>query len=349
VRKKIAVLGTGAIGSSVASELTRAGQDVCLIDQWAAHVDAMKSNGLHIQMVEGDLKIKVRAVHLSEVCTLKQKFDVVFLTCKSPDSIWLAEFIKPYLAPGGVLVSLQNSLNDEWLAPVIGYERDVAAVVELAAELWEPGIVKRHTSPTGTWFALGELHGRVTPRVQELASILGAAGKVEVKTNIWGGKWSKLTLNCMSQAVSGALRISDWEISQSVPLMDVAVALGRECLQVGIALGYQIEPIIGLTAEEMLGASDDVLRRALLRLYSHIGQKSINSFLQDLMKGRPTEVHHMNGLVARKGRDAGVPTPLNEKITAMIAEIEAGRLGFGPENLGRLESLLPERRATAGQ
>jgi 2-dehydropantoate 2-reductase len=67
------------------------------------------------------------------------------------------------------------------------------------------------------------------------------------------------------------------------------------------------------------------------------------------MKGRPTEVHHMNGLVARKGRDAGVPTPLNEKITAMIAEIEAGRLGFGPENLGRLESLLPERRATAGQ
>jgi 2-dehydropantoate 2-reductase len=164
----------------------------------------MKSNGLHIQMAEGDLKIKVRAVHLSEVCTLKQKFDVVFLTCKSPDSIWLAEFIKPYLAPGGVLVSLQNSLNDEWLAPVIGYERDVAAVVELAAELWEPGIVKRHTSPTRTWFALGELHGRVTPRVQELASILGAAGKVEVKTNIWGGKWSKLTLNCMSQAVSGA-------------------------------------------------------------------------------------------------------------------------------------------------
>jgi ketopantoate reductase len=153
----------------------------------------------------------------------------------------------------------------------------------------------------------------------------------------------------MSQAVSGALRISDWEISQSVPLMDVAMALGRECLQVGIALGYQIEPIIGMTAEEMLGASDDVLRRTLLRLYSHIGQKSINSFLQDLIKGRPTEVHHMNGLVARKGRAAGVPTPLNEKITAMIQEIEAGRLGLGAENLGRVENLVPERRAAAGR
>jgi len=115
VGKKIAVLGTGAIGSSVGSDLTRAGEDVWLIDQWPAHVEAMKSKGLHIQMVDGDLHVQVRALHLCEVCSLKHKFDVVFLTCKSPDSIWLTQFIKPYLASDGVLVSLQNSLNDEWL------------------------------------------------------------------------------------------------------------------------------------------------------------------------------------------------------------------------------------------
>jgi 2-dehydropantoate 2-reductase len=298
-------------------------------------------------MVDGDLHIQVRALHLYEVCSLKQKFDVVFLTSKSPDSLWLAEFIKPYLAPGGVLVSLQNSINDEWLAPVIGYERDVAAVVELAAELWEPGIVKRHTSPAKTWFALGELHGRVTPRVRELVSILSAAGKTEIKPNIWGGKWSKLTVNCMSQAVSGILRISDWEISQSEPLLDLSIALGRECLQVGMTLGYQVEPIFGMTAEEMMGATDDMLKRTLLTLFSHIGRKSINSFLQDLTKGRPTEVHHMNGLVARKGQTAGIPTPLNQEITSIVEQIEAGRLGFGPENLERLECLVRDKRAAA--
>jgi 2-dehydropantoate 2-reductase len=343
--KRIAVLGTGAIGSSVGSDLTRAGEDVWLIDQWPAHVDAMKSKGLHIQMVDGDLHVPVRALHLCEVSALKQAFDIVFLTCKSPDSVWLAQFIKPYLASDGVLVSVQNSINDEWVAPIVGYERDVACVVELAAELWEPGIVKRHTGPTKAWFALGETHGRVTPRVQELVKILSVAGRTEVKPNIWGGKWSKLTVNSMSQAVSGILRISDWEIAQKPDLLELCIMLGRECLQVGTALGYQMEPIFGMTAEEMMGSSDETLKRTLLTLYSHIGQKSINSFLQDLIKGRPTEVHHMNGLVAAKGRAAGIRTPLNDEIVRVVEQIEAGQLGIGRDNLDRLEALVHAQRA----
>ena len=336
---RIAILGTGAVGSSVAGSLTQVGEDVWLIDQWPAHVEAMKSKGLRVNMAEGDLHVQVRAMHLCEVCSLKRQFDIVFLVSKSIDSHWLAHFIKPHLAPNGVLVSLQNSLNDEWVAPVIGHERDVASVVELAAELWDPGIVKRHTSPSRTWFALGELHGRVTPRVQQIAKILSAAGKTEINANIWGAKWSKLTVNCMSQAVSGILRISDWEISRNPKLLDLCIMLGRECLQVGMALGYRIEPIFGMTAEEILGATDEMLQRTLLTLFSHIGKTSINSFLQDLIKGRPTEVHHMNGLVVEKGRHAGVPTPLNQEITRIVAEIEKGLLKFGPENLERLEDL----------
>jgi 2-dehydropantoate 2-reductase len=340
VGKRIAVLGTGAIGSSVGADLTRTGEDVWLIDQWPAHVEAMKSKGLHITMADGDLHVQVRALHLCEVCSLKQKFDLVLLTCKSPDSIWLAQFIKPYFAPGGFLVSLQNSLNDEWVAPIVGYERDVACVVELAGELWDPGIGKRHTSPARTWFGPGELHGRLTPRVQELARILSAVGKTEIKTNVWGGKWSKLTVNCMSQAISGILRISDWEIAQKPDLQQLCILLGRECLEVGFALGYQIEPIFGMTAEEMRGSTDETLKRILLTLFSHIGQKSINSFLQDLIKGRPTEVHHMNGLVAAKGRAVGIPTPLNDEIVRIVEQIEAGQLAFGRENIDRLEALV---------
>lgn len=343
--KRIAVLGTGAIGSSVGADLTRAGEDVHLVDQWPAHVEAMKARGLRVNMAEGDVHVDVRALHLCEVCTLTQPFDLVFLACKSPDSHWLAEFIEPHLAPDGVLVSLQNSLNDEWVAPIVGYERDVACVVELAAELWDPGVVKRHTSPAHTWFGPGELHGRVTPRVQEIARILGAAGRTELKPNVWGAKWSKLTVNCMSQAVSGILRISDWEISQSPALLELSMRIGRECLRVGTALGYQMEPIFGMTAEELMGASDEGLKRMLLTLFSHIGRKSINSFLQDLIKRRPTEVHHMNGLVAEKGRRAGVPAPMNEGITRIVDEIERGRLEIGQHNLERLERLAQEHRS----
>jgi ketopantoate reductase len=115
-------------------------------------------------------------------------------------------------------------------------------------------------------------------------------------------------------------------------------------------LGYQIEPIFGMSAEEMMGASDEMLKRTLLTLFTHIGQKkAINAFLQDLIKGRPTEVHQLNGLVVEKGRAAGIATPLNQGVTQIVQQIEAGQLGFGPENLERLENLVRAKRASAGQ
>ena len=104
-----------------------------------------------------------------------------------------------------------------------------------------------------------------------------------------------------------------------------------------------MDPIIGMTAEDMLEAGDDALKKTLLTLFSHIGQKSINALLQDLIRGRPTEVHHLNGLVAAKGRAAGIPTPLNDEIVRIVEDIEAGRLGFGRENQERLEALVQAR------
>ena len=97
--KKIAVLATGANGSCTGADLTRAGHDVVLIDQWPAHVEAMRKDGLHIEMPEETLHVPaVRAYHLCDVCTLSEKFDIVLLMSKAYDARWMAEFIKPYLA-----------------------------------------------------------------------------------------------------------------------------------------------------------------------------------------------------------------------------------------------------------
>ncbi|MHB8909560.1 MAG: ketopantoate reductase family protein [Syntrophales bacterium] len=338
--KRVAVLGTGAIGSSIGADLTRAGEEVSLIDQWPAHIEAMKSGGLRVIMAEGEIVTPVQALHVGELCTLREPFDIVFLTAKSYDTCWMVELIKPYLRQDGVLVSLQNSLNDEWIAPLIGFPRDIAGVIELSAEILEPGVVQRNTSPAKTWFAVGELHGRTTPRLGEIAGIVGAAGKTEISSNIWGAKWSKLTVNCMSQALSAILGISDWEISQDPRLLELSIRLGRESLQVGTALGYRAEPIFGLGAEEFLGATDDVLKKILLTLVAHIGRKSRNSMLQDLMKGRRSEIDFMNGLVARKGREAGIPTPLNDGITSLVQRIEQGDLRPAAGNIAHLEKLI---------
>src|SRR3989304_2733960 len=99
-------------------------------------------------------------------------------------------FLNSYPKPQGGLVSRQNSLNDEWLAPIIGYQRDIGCALELSAEIFEPGRVKRNTDRATTKFVLGELHGRITPRLQEVAQALGVVGKREDTTNLWGGTWA---------------------------------------------------------------------------------------------------------------------------------------------------------------
>ena len=83
------------------------------------------------------------------------------------------------------------------------------------------------------------MHGRVTPRVQELAQILSAAGKTEVTSNIWGAKWSKLIVNTMSHAIAAILRGTDSDVMENPKLFPLGIALGRECLDVGLALGYR--------------------------------------------------------------------------------------------------------------
>lgn len=346
--KTMAVLGTGAIGSSVGADLAKAGYDVLLIDQWPAHVEAMKTKGLRVTMPDEELHTSVKAFHLCEVCTLKEKFDIVFLTAKSYDSCWMTEFIKPYLKPDGVLVSLQNSLNDEWIAPIIGYTRDVGCVVELSAEVFEPAIVRRNTSHEGTWFGLGELHGRVTPRVGKLAEILSHVGKTDITTNIWGAKWTKLIANSMLQAPIGVLGLREMEATQIPQVFDFCIQLGREATEVGTTLGYTLEAIYGLSPEEFMGSTDEVLKKNLLTLVTHIGSQARNSVLQDHLKGRYSEVDYLNGLIVKKGKEAGVPTPLNEAVTELTKRIQQGTLKPDRTNLPLLENLMAEKASYPG-
>ncbi len=118
--KKIAALGTGANGSSTAANLTDAGYDVVLIDQWAAHVEAIRENGLLINMPDEDLHVHPRAYHLSDMCTLNEKYDIVLLLAKAYDTRWLCEFIKPYLQDDGLLVGIQNAMTVDDIVDVVG-------------------------------------------------------------------------------------------------------------------------------------------------------------------------------------------------------------------------------------
>jgi len=344
MKKLIAVLSAGAIGSSVGADLTKAGHDVTIIDQWPEHVAEMKASGLRVNMPGEELHTPVKAMHLCEVRTLKQPFDIVFLAAKSQDTAWMVPFIEPYLKSDGMLVSLQNSLNDERIAPMIGYGRDIATAFELSGEIFNPGRVKRNTNRDHTWFSVGELHGRITPRLEEVAELLRSVGITEITSNIWGAKWSKLIVNTMSQGLCGILGIYNWEIIKDPALIKICVQLGRETFNVGTTLGFKLEPLFDMTAEDFMDSTDELLEKNLRTLFNTLGKESRCAVFQDHLKGRKSEVDYLNGLVVEKGKLAGVPTPWNEAITSLTRQIEQGRLKPELSNLATLKQMAEKKR-----
>jgi 2-dehydropantoate 2-reductase len=329
VFKKIAVLGAGAIGSSVAADIAKAGHDLTVIDQWPAHIEAIKANGLQVKIPDEEIHVAVTALHLCDVCTLNQQFDLVLLSAKSYDSAWMTQFIAPYLSADGVLVPVQNSLNDEWVAPIIGRARDVACAFELSAEVFTPGIVQRNTMRDRTWFGIGELDGQITPRLTDIQKILSCAGKVTITPNIHGAKWAKLVNSSMILAPFGMLGLQSWEATEIPEVFSLCVKLGRETMAVGAALGITIEPIFGMSAEEFNVSTDAIVEKLLRAILIHHGETARQVrgvVLQDYVKGRMTETDYINGLIARKGRAAGVPTPANDAVVEINRRIRAGQL-----------------------
>src|SRR5262245_23302334 len=239
--KKIAVVGAGAIGSSVSADLTKAGYDITVIDQWPAQVEAIRTQGLHIEVPDGNIDVKVTALHLCELAFTNLEFDIAFLAVKSYDHRWMAEFIKPYLKKDGVLVGVMNGMNDDALASVVGRNRVIGCALELSAEIFTPGLVQRNTTHPGTWFTVGELDGFYTDRVKEIQALISHVGKCDVTNNIYGAKWTKLIANTMTMGPHGLLGLRNADAVAIPGMADVAAQIGRESLAVGSALGHRIE------------------------------------------------------------------------------------------------------------
>ncbi len=338
--KNIAVLGTGSIGSCVGADLADAGLDVVLIDQWSAHVEVMKANGLCIQLPNEELKVAPIAWHLAELAEYVPAFDVVFLTAKSYDTAWLTQLIEPYLRETGIMIGLQNGMNDDTISGIVGVERTIGAVVELSAEMFTPGLVQRDTTRTHTWFGLGELDGTITPRLQVIQEILEHIGRVDLTGNIGGAKWTKLVANSMVMGMVGFLGLKTWEAAKLPGMTELAVRAGRECVTVGQALGYKMEPVFGMSAEEFAGATDEVLLNSMETLLGHIGKNATTASIHDHRKGRKSEMSHITGLVVLKGKELGISTPVNAATTEIDRRINEGELEMDVSNLGLLKAML---------
>lgn len=337
--EKLAVMGAGAIGSTIGGYLARAGRDITLVDMWAAHVEEMARHGLKVTSPDEEFSVKVKAVHLADACRLREPFDAVLFAVKSYDSEWAVRFIAPYLKPAGVLVSAQNSINEEWLAPLIGYTRIVGCVVTVGAGLYEPGHVIRTSASSRPSLTLGEPNGMMTARLQELVRLLAPVGQTRATANLWGERWAKLIVNSMANPIAGITGMGSAELRASPEVFPIIVQVACEGLTVAQTLGVQVEPVGGIPTKAYLDAARGVglqeLRDKLMAGGRNLGAGR-PSLLQDVTKGRRTEVEYLNGYVARKGREVGVPTPMNEAIVQVVKRVEAGELKQTPANLALL-------------
>jgi 2-dehydropantoate 2-reductase len=323
------------------------------MDQWPEHVDRMKRHGLTVRDPEQEFTVPVNALHLCEVSGLRDQFDLVFLAVKSYDTLWSTHFMAPHLKPMGLMLSAQNGMNDEVVAGVVGFDRTAGCVVQLGAATYEPGCVVRTEPTTVHTFAVGELSGQVTPRVRRVAEVLRAAGPSEVTSNIGGARWSKMVVNCMGNALAGLLGPAASSLSQEQQELAglVRMVLGREVVLVAQQLGVAVEPIYGVSVQEFAAATTpDALNALRAKVESGSRDRSLTpdqvrslgvparaSLLQDVIKGRRTEIDYLNGYVVDKGREVEVPVPLNQATVELVNKVERGEAKPGPANLQQLE------------
>ena len=341
---RIAIIGSGAIGCVVGGMLTKAGRDVTLIDQWPEHVDTIKRQGLRLSGTCGDHVIPVKAMHVHELQSVTKPFDAVFVSVKSYDTEWATALALPYLAsPDGVVVDFQNGINDERVAAVAGRERTLGCVITIGAGLYEAGHAMR-TDSQAIGFKIGELDGRETDRARKLAEVLNDVAGTKVTTNLFGERWSKLTVNCMANPLAGLSGLGSAEIRSVPEPARIAVQVAAEAILVGRNCGFEVEPIYGIETQRFVDAAAGRGTDALLAEMA-AGAKRLAggrpSMLQDVMRGRRTEIDYLNGYVVDQGRRVGVKTPFNEKVVELVHGHGVGTLKPDPKNLEPLARMLP--------
>jgi 2-dehydropantoate 2-reductase len=348
--KRIAFVGAGALGGYVGGTLAHHGHDVTLIDPWPEHIETIRRRGLELDGLTPEERFtvtKAKTLHLTEVQSLaKAPVDVAFVAMKSYDTAWAAALIKPYLAEQGFVVSLQNCLNEETIAGIVGWGRTVGVIASLiSVDLYEPGRIRRTLAKGGdkhTVFRIGEPHGRMTERVEELVGWFRQIDSSKATANLWGERWTKLVQNGMGNGVTAATGLTSGDCLRNDVIRRFQIRLAGEAIRVGQALGFQLEKMKGLEADRYVRAAEgdsEALREVeatLIPKGEANPRASIQrpSMAQDILKGRRTEIEAMNGFIAAKGAEVGVAAPSHVKLTEIVTKVERGELKASPANLG---------------
>ena len=188
---------------------------------------------------------------------------------------------------------------------------------------------------------MGKIYGSPLGKEEEIAKLLRNIGQVSITENILSAKWMKLVINTMCLGPMALTGLNATEALKVPGMREVLFKVGTEALNVGQTLGFKIEPIFGLTKQDIKN-TNRLLETLLDKLHSDIGPAARDCVLQDHLKGRMSEVDNINGLVVKKGEDLGTATPGNSVIVKITNRVRRGELIPSPETFDIAKSMIEE-------
>lgn len=329
---RVAIYGAGSLGTILGAYITRAGEQIELINRNKAHIEALQTFGAQI----------VGAVHFTQrvkaytPAEMNGKYDILFLMTKQQHNAEVVTTLKDFLADDGVIVTFQNGLPEPQIAEIVCAERVLGCTVAWGATMQSAGVCELTSAPDALSFSLGAISTKRNKHFDTVKSLLEKMGTVDVEENFLGTRWSKLLINASFSGMSAVLGCTFGEAAGPRASRRVVQALIKECIDVCKAGGIRIEPVQGKDIVKLLDYSSPIKKAFSsfiipIAIRKHAKLKA--SMLQDLEKGKLTEVDAINGAVSDYGRKVGRPTPMNDKVVEIIHRIERGELQPSAENL----------------
>ena len=329
---RAAIYGAGSLGTILGAYITQKGEKIELINRNKAHVEALQTRGATI----------TGTVNFTQTVTaytpeeMSGKYDIIFLMTKQQHNPEVVTMLKDFLAPDGVLVTFQNGLPEMQIAEILGEERVLGCTVAWGATLQSPGVCELTSEPDALSYSLGAISAKRSKHFNQVKELLELMGKVDVEENFIGTRWSKLLINAAFSGMSAVLGCTFGEAAGPRASRRVVQMLIKECIDVCQKGGIRIEPVQGKDIVKLLNYTNPI-KKAIsffiipIAIRKHAKLKA--SMLQDIEKGKLTEVDAINGAVSAYGRKVGFPTPSNDQVVEIIHQIERGELKPGMDNL----------------
>jgi len=301
---KIAIVGPGAVGCLLASFLSKGNDEVWLLDKDGERASKINKNGISIEGISGEWKIKGRATADAKDIGNAQ---LVIISVKSYDTKEAISASKPLISDNTSVLTLQNGLgNIEIISEAIGQEKVIGGVTNLGATLLETGKV-RHAGKGET--IIGRIDGKIPVQMRQIREIFNACGlETKISKDIKGILWSKLIINVGINALTAIIRLNNGRLIEFEGTRKIL----REAVTEAVRISKRKR--IKLIYDDPLAKVEAVCEAT---------SGNISSMLQDILRKKRTEIDFINGVIVRQGQELGIGVPANLMLVDLVKTIEA--------------------------